>query len=93
MLKIWQFLVLVANFVSCQTDYCSSSLCSDLEHIGCNHSGDFHPSCPNDKKIISFTDDDKQLILDEHNKLRNKLASGQQIGFKTASRMTTMVNF
>lgn len=75
-----------------ETNYCLTSLCSGLKHIACKNSGDFDPSCPSDRKFLDLYEEHKQLILDEHNKLRNKIASGQEIGFKTASMMSTMVN-
>lgn len=75
------------------TNYCLTPLCSGLKHIACDNSGDFDPSCPSDRKFLDLYEEHRQLILDEHNKLRNKIASGQEIGFKTASMMSTMVSF
>ncbi|XP_070492977.1 venom allergen-1-like [Chironomus tepperi] len=89
-LKFLQIL-LMSNFVASQTDYCSTSLCSGWKHIACENSGDFDPFCPPDRKILDLYDEHKQLIVDEHNKLRNKIASGQEIGFNSASMMSTMV--
>ena len=84
-------LLLLSSFVTCETNYCLTSLCSGLKHIACENSGDFSPSCPSDRKILDLFEEHKQLILDEHNKLRNKIASGQEIGFNKAAMMTTMV--
>lgn len=86
-------LFLLSNFVACETDYCLTELCSGLKHIACQNSGDFDPSCPPDRKILELSEEDRQLILNEHNQLRNKIASGQEIGFSTASMMSTMVSF
>lgn len=68
-------------------DYCS--LCS--KHIACNNTGNWNVSCPADAKLVVLSTSDIQLFLNEHNTLRNKIASGGQAGFLTASRMTTMV--
>lgn len=86
-------LFLLSNCVICETDYCLTALCSGLKHIACQNSGDFDPTCPSDRKILDLSEEYRQLILDEHNQLRNKIASGQEIGFSTASMMSTMVSF
>jgi hypothetical protein len=85
-------LLLFDKFVASETNYCLTSLCSGLKHIACGNSGDFDSACPSDRKFLDLYEEHRQLILDEHNKLRNKIASGQEIGFSPASMMTTMVN-
>lgn len=46
----------------------------------------WYPQCV-DQYEIPLSDSDKQLIVDEHNKNRNKIAFGQIPGFSTALRM------
>lgn len=75
-------------------DYCDLNLCSNgLKHIACNHSGSFAPTCPADKTMINFSNYEIQQILDIHNTMRNKIASGGESkgGFKPASKMSMMV--
>ena len=71
------------------TDYCS--LCEN--HIACNHNGNWSSSCPADAEISLLSLDTKNTILAEHNFLRNKVASGSQSGFKSASKMSKLVSF
>ena len=74
------------------TDYCNPNLCSaGRTHIACGNSGDFSLSCPADRQLVNFTQNDIQVILNAHNTLRNKIASGAQPGFNQAARMATMV--
>ena len=82
------------GLVSCDNDrFCDSSLCrSGNQHIACDHSGDFHESCPEDRHIVHLAHDDIQLIVDTHNQNRNKIANGDEPGFNPARRMATMVN-
>lgn len=93
---MFKFLV-VGLFVGLAcSDYCDPSLCqgsSFKQHIACGNSGDFSPSCPPDRKLVSLSKDNIQMILKKHNTLRNKVAMGAQKGFPTASRMASMVNF
>lgn len=71
------------------TDYCS--LCEN--HIACNNNGNWASICPADAEISILTPDIKNAILAEHNFLRNKVASGAQLGFKSASKMNKLVSF
>lgn len=87
-------LAALASTVS-STDYCDPKVCTipgnpTLPNIGCGATNKLGPKCPSDAKYIKFTDEHKKIILDEHNKLRNKIAGGGQSGFNTASRMSTM---
>lgn len=84
-------LFLVVSIVYAQ-DYCSPKLCdAGVKHIACGNSGQFASSCPKDKKIVTISKETIGVILMNHNKLRNKIASGQQPGFLPAKRMATMV--
>lgn len=90
----FQFEMLIQIVLTClifagasAVDYCS--LCSN--HIACNNTGNWNASCPADAQLVVLSTNDIQLFLTEHNTLRNKIASGGQAGFLTASRMTTMV--
>lgn len=66
------------------TNYCA--LCTN--HIACNNTGVM--AC--NGTVDSFSSADIKLFLDQHNILRNKIASGGQAGFPTAAKMATMVN-
>lgn len=76
-------------------NYCNFDLCklTPYEHITCSATGDLAPSCSSDASVIELTDADKQKILDLHNKYRNKIANGDEPGFKSAAKMATMVGF
>lgn len=81
--------------IASSTDFCDPTVCTVppnpvYKNIGCGATGKLSPSCPPDAKYIKFTDEHKKIILDEHNKLRNKIAGGGQNGFNTASRMSTL---
>lgn len=84
---------LFVGLVESQSDYCDPKTCpkDKQPHIACGNSGKFASSCPKDRTLMELKDADKQSILDGHNKLRNKIASGMQAGFSTAKRMSTMV--
>jgi Cysteine-rich secretory protein family len=77
-------------------DYCDKDLCTvppnppTLPHIACGATGLPGPACPSDAENIEIDDEMKKYILDMHNNLRNKIASGNQPGFKPAKVMATM---
>lgn len=91
-----QLFAIVAIFGIASADsinYCDSNLCpSGLKHIACGNSGSFDSKCPKDRKLIDFSESAIKLVLDHHNKYRNKIANGDQIGFFPATRMATMVS-
>lgn len=71
------------------TNYCDSRLCkAGATNIGCNNAG----AICTGGTAISFNSSLIQLSLDEHNKLRQKIASGGQAGFPAAARMATLVS-
>jgi hypothetical protein len=73
-------------------DYCDPDLCAKgKKHIGCKNNGDFDHNCPKNKTLLPLSEDNIELIVDLHNKYRNKIASGSDPRFKPASRMSTMV--
>lgn len=73
-------------------DYCDPVLCAKgKKHIACKHTGAFDLNCPANKTLIELTDDNKEYILDVHNKFRNTIALGAVDGYEPATRMTTMV--
>jgi len=71
-------------------NYCDRSLCNGNSHVGCLHSGLFANSCPADRHLVRLSREQKQTILNTHNFLRNKIASGGIGGYCSASRMATM---
>lgn len=91
MFKVF-ILALFVGSIQSATDYCSKDLCNGKKHIACGNSGQFSPSCPSDRKMVEIGDKEMQLILQTHNKLRNKIAKGEQSGFSPAKRMATMVS-
>jgi hypothetical protein len=76
-------------------DYCAiqSQSCGGRRHIGCNNAGYWGTYCPPVRELVTLTQTQKNQIVNLHNSLRNKIASGQQSGFKPAARMATMVSF
>lgn len=92
MFKIFVLTLFIGSIQSA-TDYCSKDLCGNKKHIACGNSGNFYPACPADREMVEMGDKEIQQILKVHNKLRNKIANGDQNGFSPASRMATMVSF
>ena len=91
------FLLVLAFGTPAVVNYCNFSdvdLCSitGFQHITCDATGDFMPSCPSDARVVPITDEYQKQIVDLHNKYRNQIASGQQEGFSAAAKMTTMVS-
>ncbi|XP_055602434.1 antigen 5 like allergen Cul n 1-like [Uranotaenia lowii] len=78
------------------SDYCQKSLCSENErHVACNGPTKMAPACGSNAKEILMDDGKKSLILDLHNKLRSKIASGKQNYTRSkfypqAARMATL---
>ena len=88
-------LVLCISSVLGYNDYCGyPDICKFSPyspHITCGATGQFSPSCPSDRRSVKVTETVRKQILDLHNKHRQKIAGGNEPGFKTAARMTTMV--
>lgn len=88
-------LLLIAFFVgSVKTDniYCDPSLCpKGVHHVACGNSGEFNSTCPPDRTLVPLSNANIQVIVQNHNSLRNKIANGEQAGFQPAIRMATMV--
>jgi len=73
-----------------QADFCDPRLCERSEHhVACNHDK-FSSFCPQNARLIEFSDAEKKLILLQHNSLRNKVASGQHELYRPARRMASM---
>lgn len=88
--------ILTISQVFSQTvyNYCQADICglTEFNHITCEATGEFSPSCPSDARSVPITEDIKAKILDLHNKHRNKIAGGNEPGYNTAAKMTTMVS-
>jgi hypothetical protein len=83
------FAIYLTTFVSIDAvDYCS--LCKN--HIACNNNELFWSNCSSNAQIIPLTEKNIEAILDGHNKLRNKIAGGEEKGFNSASKMMTLVS-
>jgi hypothetical protein len=73
---------------SAATNYCDPNLCTNPgNHVACGFQGKASKKCTGS---ITFDKAQKQRILDAHNKLRQKIASGQQSSFSPANRMATL---
>ncbi|SPP72729.1 antigen 5 like allergen Cul n 1 [Drosophila guanche] len=71
--------------------WCDPQLCPEGKvHIACNNNGKFHESCSKDATMVNLKPH-RALILAEHNKRRNFIASGSLPGYYPATRMATMV--
>ncbi|XP_031639592.1 antigen 5 like allergen Cul n 1-like [Contarinia nasturtii] len=78
--------------VTLSTDYCSDSICKKGEkHIACDNDGKFDKTCPSNVNIIEFTGDFKEFAINTQNKLRNRIALGEIVGYDKAARMATLV--
>lgn len=73
-------------------DYCSKDICSAQNHIGCENTGGFGPSCPAERSVVPMTADIIALILQRHNTARANIANGRVSPFSKANRMIQMVS-
>ncbi|XP_075169036.1 antigen 5 like allergen Cul n 1-like [Haematobia irritans] len=83
----------ILSFAWSQLSWCDPEICggaTDVRHIACENYGAFAPRCQPDAKVINI-DAFSELFVDEHNKRRNLIASGQLPGYYPATRMATMV--
>lgn len=63
------------------------------QHISCGASETgLSPTCERGTREIELTSQQIEQILKTHNEVRNKIASGNEPGYKSAARMTTMVS-
>ncbi|XP_061402291.1 antigen 5 like allergen Cul n 1-like [Musca vetustissima] len=93
MLLLLVLLPLQLSSVWCQLSWCNPELCNDrtdVKHIACENYGFFAPRCQPDATMIDINPY-RHVFVDEHNKRRNLIASGQLPGYYPASRMATMV--
>ncbi|KAH8361591.1 hypothetical protein KR084_009228 [Drosophila pseudotakahashii] len=78
------------NTTATPKDYCQSGLCSILKkHIACRNKGEFSKQCPADAQMVNLSGL-HDLILDEHNALRNVLAAGKVTNLPQPDRMATL---
>nr|CAR93762.1 CG9822-PA [Drosophila melanogaster]CAR93765.1 CG9822-PA [Drosophila melanogaster]CAR93767.1 CG9822-PA [Drosophila melanogaster] len=85
-------LLIILGMASSQPlSWCDPDLCPDnTVHIACNNDGKFHESCSPDATMVDLKPY-RKLIVNEHNKRRNYIASGSLPGYYPATRMATMV--
>ena len=96
---MWRIVLITASIglVSTQTtvqvnDYCDTKICdgSGNKHITCDMLKiQANPTCA---RVLELNAENKQAFVDAHNKLRNKIANGEQPGFKSATNMATVVS-
>ncbi|XP_017081031.1 antigen 5 like allergen Cul n 1 [Drosophila eugracilis] len=78
------------NTTATPTDYCKSGLCHILKkHIACRNKGELAQQCPPDAQLVNLSGL-HDLILDEHNGLRNVLAAGKVPNLPQPDRMATL---
>ncbi|EDW07433.1 antigen 5 like allergen Cul n 1 [Drosophila mojavensis] len=75
--------------VASATNYCKYN-CPGIQHIGCNHNGNWKASCPKDRALVSLSAAEKKVILSYHNEYRNIIAGGSGNRLPAACRMATM---
>ncbi|XP_037814055.1 antigen 5 like allergen Cul n 1-like [Lucilia sericata] len=80
----------IIEFSLSQTNYCKANLCKKGKHIACNNNGKFAGACAKNAKIIRITPKLQRKIVQKHNSLRNRVASGKVNGLKGAVRMATI---
>lgn len=87
-------ILLLMNSVSA-TNYCRKGLCpkDELPHICCNNPGKWGnvTMCGTNPQLHKMTEDDKQFILDLHNKHRNEIASGSVSRYSSAANMKEVI--
>ncbi|EDV51291.1 venom allergen 3 [Drosophila erecta] len=72
------------------TDYCQSGLCHSLKkHIACKNNGELGKQCAPGAHLVNLTGL-QDLILAEHNTLRNLLAAGKITNLPQPDRMATL---
>ncbi|XP_034479214.1 antigen 5 like allergen Cul n 1 isoform X2 [Drosophila innubila] len=72
-------------------DYCDPVLCPGPErHIACNNFGELADNCSPDAHVVRITSDRRNMILNALNDYRDRIARGDLMGFKPATRMATL---
>ncbi|KAL7737678.1 hypothetical protein ACLKA6_006078 [Drosophila palustris] len=72
-------------------DYCDPVLCPGPEkHIACNNFGELAESCSPDAHVVRINADRRNMILNALNDYRDRIARGDLMGFKPATRMATL---
>ncbi|KAI8040311.1 antigen 5 like allergen Cul n 1 [Drosophila gunungcola] len=78
------------NTTTTPTDYCQSGLCHfTKKHIACRNKGEISKQCPAGAQLVNLSGL-HDLILDEHNALRNILAAGKVSNLPQPDRMATL---
>lgn len=91
---------IVGNSITENTSpYCDPELCKEYNangnsfrqatHIACGNNGSFSRICGN-PELMPMTDRRKNLILDLHNIVRNRVAKGLVKGYKPAESMNML---
>ncbi|CAD7091192.1 unnamed protein product [Hermetia illucens] len=72
-----------------RSDYCKPTLCQSGRHIGCGNKNQYALTCPKDAKIVN-RENYKNVFVNEHNRVRNIIATGNLVGYYPAMRMATV---
>ena len=73
--------------------FSTSGYCALCEgHIACNTTGDFNMFCPPDATLIRFTPEERNALLEAHNRNRDQLAGGLIPGYQSAAQMNSVVS-
>lgn len=89
-MQLLLFVILTIVSGTIAIDYCVDVNCASQTHIGCKNTGDFGPSCPPERSVVTMTADIIALILQRHNTARANIANGKIGSFLTADRMIEM---
>ncbi|XP_004444413.1 venom allergen 3 isoform X1 [Drosophila persimilis] len=90
LLLLWQ-LWSTSTPVAQAFDYCDPALCPGPEkHIACNNFGELADSCSPDAHVVRITPTRRNMILNELNEYRDRIARGDLLGFSPATRMATL---
>lgn len=87
-LKIVSFILVSSLAHVSAVNYCD--LCKG--HVACGNKGTFSDACPSDAKILKLTAANIENVVNNHNLLRNLLASGKVDGYQSASKMNMLVS-
>jgi hypothetical protein len=94
MKTIVALVTLISTLAHCSTiDFCDKTICGDKTHICCGIRDKFLSHCPKGIQMFKITPTAAELMVDEHNKIREFYASGSHDQFEKAARIPELVRF